>query len=328
MTATIEMSNITANGNVLTNTACSTADKHDFISTGDDKAAWEPILMQEIGYIYNNCFDSLTRDDVETEMEQTALYEETEAVSISSSDFPAYLASLYEIPLLTAEGERVLFRGMNFYKHIANQQRVTVPRKRRKAIALETFKELLNRAEYLRQQIVRSNLRLVVSIARKYAHNQQQLEEMICEGNIILMKAVDKFDYALGYRFSTYVTHSVQRHLFRYMKKRQRIRKTEVDFPDLRAYENLGMEAEEDVLRNATEAANNLMNSMEEVLDEREQFLIRERFGFTNGGKTRTLKSLAGDMGICKERVRQLLNKALVKLNEFATEHPRVIHPS
>ncbi|MBN1830731.1 MAG: RNA polymerase sigma factor RpoD [Deltaproteobacteria bacterium] len=71
---------------------------------------------------------------------------------------------------------------------------------------LKNVQESLEKSKYAKRELIEANLRLVVSIAKKYTNRGLQFLDLIQEGNIGLMKAVDKFEYQRGYKFSTYAT--------------------------------------------------------------------------------------------------------------------------
>ncbi|CAN5475005.1 sigma-70 family RNA polymerase sigma factor [soil metagenome] len=125
-------------------------------------------------------------------------------------DLPPYLADLYRTPLLTPPQERALFLKFNFHKYQFVQARRRLEPQFARARDLNVLEGHLRLASDTKNAIVRANLRLVVSIARKHlrpGYSQGlSLMELISDGNITLMRAVESFDVHKGNRFSTYAT--------------------------------------------------------------------------------------------------------------------------
>ena len=119
---------------------------------------------------------------------------------------PPYLASLYDVPLLSREQEMHLFRKMNYLKYQALKLRATLRSARGKTTVLDEIDRLKEEALAVKNLIIRANLRLVVSIAKKHVGPSNNFFELVSDGNMSLIRAVEKFDFARGNKFSTYAS--------------------------------------------------------------------------------------------------------------------------
>lgn len=126
-------------------------------------------------------------------------------------DLPPYLQELYRTPLLSRARERALFLKFNFHKYQFVQARRGLDRDLTRNRDLSLLERCLAQAQAVKNQIIRANLRLVVSIAKRHLRSGVTMPELISEGNLILMRAVDGFDVERGNRFSTYATFALMK---------------------------------------------------------------------------------------------------------------------
>jgi RNA polymerase sigma factor (sigma-70 family) len=122
---------------------------------------------------------------------------------MSSGDLDEYFRDAAREPLLTAEQERELAKTIELGRDAA--EKLAAGRMRSK-LNVERAKRQIRAAEAARDRFVRANLRLVISIARTYYRGNVPLGDLIQEGNIGLMRAVELFDWRRGLKFSTYAT--------------------------------------------------------------------------------------------------------------------------
>lgn len=278
------------------------------------------LLHREISFIHCAKFSRMKLADVEWKSGEIYVDEKADLRSDIDRVVPTYLSHLFRKPLLTPEGEQHLFRRMNYLRYLANRRRTQLNPDHPDAKLIHEIEKLVRDSEAARTQLVESNLRLVASIARKFSKSRNDFEELLSEGNAILLYAVDKFDFSRGFRFSTYATHAIQRHFFRVLQRMHRKRSREVDSPSELLLETVASPASEPE-SDLPKLNRVLLQQMAGLLDERELFIIEERFGLrTQVDTDKTLKSLSDEMGLSKERVRQLQHRALDKLRNFLTE--------
>ena len=225
-----------------------------------------------------------------------------------------YLAALYRVPLLTSCQERHLFRRYNYLKHAAARLRESLDLARPDEQLMDDIEELFTQAEQARNQIIEANLRLVVSLAKPRASISGELQDLISDGNMALIRAVEKFDYMLGNKFSTYATWAIRRSLARSIPSAATHRKRFCNGMD----EAIAASPDRGDSRSDDEAAGDewrgKLQQMFGQLTRREKYIVVRRFGLVPDGQRKTLQAIGDEIGVTKERVRQLEHRAIDKL--------------
>lgn len=288
------------------------------------QARVEALRESPIDYVYNESFDAPT---AEREILGEAIASDApEAAEVRvPGELPAYLKELYRTPLLGRDEERLLFRRMNYHLHRAERERqalaavasVTAANHRQVTAMLAKLDAERRAAGELKNRIIRANLRLVVSIAKKhvYSHPGATLFELISDGNLSLLRAVERFDYARGFRFSTYGSWAIMRGYAR-------------SIPEELAHGGRFQTGHDEMLSVTRDDRADEVNEIEpgdagvreavsrclRSLDDREREIVVNHFGLGGAAGGRTLEEIGREMGLSKERVRQIELKAFAKL--------------
>jgi RNA polymerase primary sigma factor/RNA polymerase sigma factor len=273
-------------------------------------------MQLPLDYIPNALFDRRTAEDV-VNQPFPGLDEPSKRVR-RPSGLPSYLASLYEVPLLTREQEVWLFRKFNYLKHKAKALRDQLDPEKPSTRLMDQIDAIYEEIVALKNRLVRSNLRLVVSIAKRRVSPGDSFFDLVSDGNMSLIRAVEKFDYARGNKFSTYASWAIMKNFARTIpdehKRRDRFRAADMEMlqtaADGRSDEHQQRLAETDRLQQ--------VGRFLDRLDSREQTIIIRRYGLDRAAEPQTLKEVGTALGVTKERVRQIEAKAMEKLREAA----------
>ncbi|RMF23237.1 MAG: sigma-70 family RNA polymerase sigma factor [Deltaproteobacteria bacterium] len=276
------------------------------------------LWSEPVDYVYNPEFDAPNADEAILGPEPPESPRKSSAKP--PAGLPPYLASLYEVPLLTREQERYYFRKMNYLKYKAAKLRERLDPKKVSTRDLDRLEELLRQATEVRNLLIRRNLRLVVSICKKYATPGTNFFEMVSDGNVSLMRAIDRFDYSRGFKLSTYATWAIRKNFARSIPaeyaRRDRFR-TGLDELFQSSRDDRGSAFEQELIHEGQRRA---IDRVLHRLSERERQIIVNRFGLNRGTEPQTLEQVGMKMGVTKERIRQLERRALDKLRRYVAE--------
>ena len=252
---------------------------------------------------------------------------EKSSIPINQEEISNYLKDIRKLKVMTPERERELAERMlsGF-------------------ITEEETKEI-------QKELLEGNLRFVITVSKQYQNQGLDLPDLIAEGNLGLMKAIEHFDWSKQLRFISYAVWWVRQSILQSLnenartirlpvnvvqelhKAKKELEKAGVDLPEkfanLPYTVNLDNPLNEegdtllDILNNPNadladanmsteETLKEKLLSMLDVLDEREKIIIQDYFGLS--GSTRTLEDIGNDFDLTKERVRQIKEKALRKL--------------
>jgi len=217
---------------------------------------------------------------------------------------------------LEAAEEWRLFRQMNLARFRAARLRQTLSRETPETSMLDEIERLLGRADRIRNQLAIVFAKLTVSIARRFANARTPLDELVSEGQATLLAAISKFDPERGFRFSTYATHALRRRLLRYLRNCQRERERFGELPQDHLLS--------DGHRWTLAYERRLLATLEQVerllghLPPRDRYILRSRYGWGREFDPRTLQDIADELGVSRERVRQLEARSLKRLRELA----------
>ncbi len=282
------------------------------------------VLHREIAFIHNPEFNH--RDAKRKILKETAVQtgptESPQGPRVAVQNGPVgYFAELHEHALLTSDQQTTLFRRMNYLKFRANALRSALTLRTADESAINEIERLLAEARKSRDQIIMANLRLVVSIAKKYASNYHTFEDLLSDGHLSLMRATEKFDYGLGYQFSTYATYAIRNDFFRIFKRQQQdSERLESGVDELAA---VGDDDADEDLRAAEEYRQYqlLLQAMQGNLEDRDRRIVMLRFGIDQQNGPQTLKEVGQHLALSKERVRQLETRAIAKLKQYVEGH-------
>jgi len=218
--------------------------------------------------------------------------------------------------LMKASDERSMFLRFNFAKRKLGLLKAQIEGNEMTADLAQQFLEWHRKADHFREYLTRTNLALVLAMAKRTRLGDVDFAEVVSEGNMALLRAVDKFSADRGFKFSTYACRAILKAFSRTAQKHSKHRtRFPVEFePDLEKSDW------SDKRRDAVEV--DLTDELKQIVDRNlanltdvEETVIKRRFNWQqHEDSPLTLEDVGKIIGVTKERVRQIQNKALAKI--------------
>jgi RNA polymerase sigma factor (sigma-70 family) len=222
--------------------------------------------------------------------------------------------------ILTGAEERVLFHQFNYARFCVGEIQKEVWTSESRKPTPEQAEDILRwyrKAEKIREQIAETNLALVLAMAKRTRMSEVDFADLVSEGNMALLRAVDKFDAGRGYKFSTYACRAILKAFSRQGMKLSKYRQRfPTDFDPKLERSNFLETKRADFERDAADEVKRIVLENRADLTDVERTVIEHRFGLESGEneKPMTLEQVGQIIGVTKERVRQIQNKAMEKI--------------
>lgn len=222
--------------------------------------------------------------------------------------------------ILTGAQEKVLFHKFNYARFRVSELQKQIWASDSRKPSTDQAEDMLKWyriSERIREQIAETNLALVLAMAKRTRMSEVDFADLVSEGNMALLRAVDKFDAGRGYKFSTYACRAILKAFSRQGMKLSKYRQRfPTDFDPKLERSNYLETKRADFEKDAAEEVKRIVLENRADLTDVERTVIEHRFGLetSDGEKPMTLEQVGQIIGVTKERVRQIQNKAMEKI--------------
>ena len=217
---------------------------------------------------------------------------------------------------LSSKDEAKLFLRYNYSRYRLGRLAEAQQRRFAKARAVQ-MRIWYDRTQQTRSDLVRANMALVLAMAKRTRIPNVEFSELVSEGNMALLRSVEKFDVSRGFKFSTYACRAILKSFNRLATKTGRYRQhfpTEYD-PEMER-SDYDVKKHEMQREESVEALRDILATNRANLSDVERTIVSERFALASRGKGKTLAEVGKMVGLTNERVRQIQNLALSKIRE------------